>query len=167
MASAVDDFCTSLLLRISQRQFVDNEYYPALDAATEGKVDLTYTQRNRDSFKACLQQMAGAGIDAFVTAATSMERIQNSSAQLPDAISAAIETLLSEDNTWVENVFPEDLNTIHDLTRTCLCVPFCVENTSLQMPCFREASKAAEKAFQTASGTAQEILESATRQVCT
>lgn len=111
--------------------------------------------------------MAGAGIDAFVTAATSMERIQNSSAQLPDAISAAIETLLSEDNTWVENVFPEDLNTIHDLTRTCLCVPFGVENISLPMPCFREASKAAEKAFQTASGTAQEILESATRQVCT
>lgn len=173
MITASQEFCVVTLSLISRRPFADDECYPVLLDITKGtSVQLKHV-KYPTSFKTCLQQMVGAGYEAFETASKSMLRINNASSQLPEKIKSAVQILIAGTSPEeVEILLPLELEAIANLTSICVCVRLCTpwvldtENASLLTYCVRDAAKTSERAFLNISALAQEMLECATFKVC-
>uniref|UniRef100_A0A3P8ZSF3 Uncharacterized protein n=1 Tax=Esox lucius TaxID=8010 RepID=A0A3P8ZSF3_ESOLU len=81
-----------------------------------------------DSFRACLLQVCNSGWEAFNEAHKSMDQIRLHTQNVPPYIKTAVDILVQNDDALVKNLLPDTLDSINNISASCVELAKSVEN---------------------------------------
>ncbi|KAJ7835232.1 hypothetical protein B0H14DRAFT_2590376 [Mycena olivaceomarginata] len=118
--------------------------FSLIDDVPEGAPEYKWQYATRpESFKACLEQMAGDGSKAFETAQAQMEIINNSTSDsvMPKLIKEIVGLIIDGSKEDIQSLFLSKINDLKDLSKKCL-----------------DAANTTDSAFANLVGLAQEMV---------
>ncbi|KAJ7888868.1 hypothetical protein B0H14DRAFT_3429842 [Mycena olivaceomarginata] len=118
--------------------------FSLIDDVPEGAPEYKWQYATRpESFKACLEQMAGDGSKAFETAQAQMEIINNSTSDsvMPQLIKEIVGLIIDGSKEDIQSLFLSKINDLKDLSKKCL-----------------DAANTTDSAFANLVGLAQEMV---------
>ncbi|KAJ8007850.1 hypothetical protein DPEC_G00098470 [Dallia pectoralis] len=80
-----------------------------------------------DSFRACLLQVCNSGWTAFNEAHKNMDQIRLHTLNVPSYIKTAVSILIQNDDNLVQNLLPDTLDSINNISASCVVLAESVE----------------------------------------